>query len=193
MAVVENLTGSSDHGLRARPSHGRDDRDVRELQELMSKLNPIAEEFVPPSLMAKSGAVDGGSHFDGGIGNGVGGRSERLVIPQGGRRLTIGLPKLRKALRFGRLYTFQTLITSEPSLRCQEWSNHLPEQCQILFFLQQKHWFVKEFSDIKIRVSDLVQHLECDELILQMFHHFLRTILVCHYLYSTIMVFNKNL
>lgn len=41
--VAEN--GGSDHG-----DGGGDERDIRELQELFSKLNPMAEEFVPPSL-----------------------------------------------------------------------------------------------------------------------------------------------
>ncbi|KAL5766079.1 hypothetical protein ACOSP7_016696 [Xanthoceras sorbifolium] len=41
------VINNSDHR-----SDGRDDykRDMRELQELFSKLNPMAEEFVPPSL-----------------------------------------------------------------------------------------------------------------------------------------------
>ncbi|KAH0890420.1 hypothetical protein HID58_052849 [Brassica napus] len=41
-------------------------RDMRELQELLSKLNPMAEEFVPPS-MTKQGGVNGFNGVNGGF------------------------------------------------------------------------------------------------------------------------------
>lgn len=34
-------------------------RDMRELQELLSKLNPMAEEFVPPSMNKQGGGFNG--------------------------------------------------------------------------------------------------------------------------------------
>lgn len=61
MAVVETSAdhvapAASDHGAapyRA-SSEGGDagEREMRDLEELLSKLNPMAEEFVPPSLAA---------------------------------------------------------------------------------------------------------------------------------------------
>lgn len=36
-------------------------RDMRDLEELLSKLNPMAEEFVPPSLANNHGYFDGGA------------------------------------------------------------------------------------------------------------------------------------
>lgn len=50
-------------------SDGGDDfkRDMRELQELFSKLNPMAEEFVPPSLAKTNGNNHGVNGFNGGV------------------------------------------------------------------------------------------------------------------------------
>lgn len=71
-------------------------REMRDLEELLSKLNPMAEEFVPPSLSAGmygggGGAVGGGPTLgfypngffveEGpGIGFGVGGGARRVSI-----------------------------------------------------------------------------------------------------------------
>ncbi|KAJ0968639.1 hypothetical protein J5N97_025556 [Dioscorea zingiberensis] len=96
MAVVENPGGASDLGLNVGSSHGRDERDVRELQELMSKLNPMAEEFVPPSMMGKSGAADDGSPFDGGIANESGGRRRKIGFVQGRPRVNNRTTKAQK-------------------------------------------------------------------------------------------------
>lgn len=86
MAVIENTDGSdlgmdmgSTHqgpvALAAERSNGVIDdkkgmtreeevkREVKQLQELLSKLNPMAEEFVPPSLVANGVAVAGGGFY----------------------------------------------------------------------------------------------------------------------------------
>ncbi|XP_051200710.1 polyadenylate-binding protein-interacting protein 11 isoform X1 [Lolium perenne] len=58
MAVVETSAApaAADHAApnRAPSSDGADagEREMRDLEELLSKLNPMAEEFVPPSLAA---------------------------------------------------------------------------------------------------------------------------------------------
>ncbi|CAE5959076.1 unnamed protein product [Arabidopsis arenosa] len=82
-------------------------RDMRELQELFSKLNPMAEEFVPPSLTKQGGngglnGVNGGfftsagSFFrnngfsgtgNGGYGNENGGFRRKKSFGQGKRRM----------------------------------------------------------------------------------------------------------
>ncbi|KAI4312699.1 hypothetical protein MLD38_037500 [Melastoma candidum] len=50
-----------------------DERDIRELQDLFSNLNPLAEEFVPPSLANGNGSYGfAGTIHGGGSGNGNG-------------------------------------------------------------------------------------------------------------------------
>ncbi|XP_020092252.1 polyadenylate-binding protein-interacting protein 11 [Ananas comosus] len=70
-------------------------REMRDLEELLSKLNPMAEEFVPPSLVSshQHGAGGGAGFFsDGfkinsGLGNGgVGGRRKKNGYGQWNRR-----------------------------------------------------------------------------------------------------------
>lgn len=100
MAVVEN---NSMGGLRSGEGvvEEREEglkREIRDLQELLSKLNPMAEEFVPPSLSAGVYAgVGGGGAGDGGqalgfyqngffmengaaLGFGAGGGARRVII-----------------------------------------------------------------------------------------------------------------
>ncbi|KAK1306195.1 Polyadenylate-binding protein 2 [Acorus calamus] len=75
-------------------------RDMRDLEELLSKLNPMAKEFVPPSLANNSHGLGGGfyqnssnnimDHF--GVhnsenGNGNGGRRKKSNFGQGKRRM----------------------------------------------------------------------------------------------------------
>ncbi|KAJ0233171.1 Polyadenylate-binding protein-interacting protein 12 [Hirschfeldia incana] len=45
-------------------------RDLRELQELLSKLNPMAEEFVPPSMNKQGGGGGGGGNGFNGVNGG---------------------------------------------------------------------------------------------------------------------------
>ncbi|BAT03553.1 polyadenylate-binding protein-interacting protein 11 isoform X1 [Oryza sativa Japonica Group] len=51
MAVVET---SADHAAPPPPEGDAGEREMRDLEDLLSKLNPMAEEFVPPSLAAAS-------------------------------------------------------------------------------------------------------------------------------------------
>ncbi|KAH7664662.1 Splicing factor 3b subunit 4 protein [Dioscorea alata] len=69
-------------------------RDMRDLEELLSKLNPMAEEFVPPSL-ANNQQVGGDRPYSigfgspDGVGNGIanGGRRKKNGYGQGKRRM----------------------------------------------------------------------------------------------------------
>jgi Ataxin-2 C-terminal region len=100
MAVVENnsMAGMrSGEGVVEEREEGLK-REIRDLQELLSKLNPMAEEFVPPSLSSgvygggiAGGAVDGGQalgFYQNGLfvenvaalGFGVGGGARRVSI-----------------------------------------------------------------------------------------------------------------
>ncbi|XP_038688219.1 polyadenylate-binding protein-interacting protein 11-like isoform X2 [Tripterygium wilfordii] len=76
----------------------RFNRDMRELQELFSKLNPMAEEFVPPSLTNGYGGLNGfASHgLNGGFftNNTLTGRNG-LVNGSNGRRKNFGQGKRR--------------------------------------------------------------------------------------------------
>ncbi|KAF6159595.1 hypothetical protein GIB67_034557 [Kingdonia uniflora] len=78
------------------------ERDMRDLEELLSKLNPLAEEFVPPSLVNHHGGsdVDNGGGFYGnnflmpntmminnGNGNGILIRRKKTSYSQGKRRM----------------------------------------------------------------------------------------------------------
>ncbi|RWR87673.1 polyadenylate-binding protein-interacting protein 12-like protein isoform X1 [Cinnamomum micranthum f. kanehirae] len=71
-----DLPRSGDEGFR---------RDMRDLEELLSKLNPMAEEFVPPSLAAH-GSAAGFFANSFGISNG-GGRRKKNNFNQGKRRM----------------------------------------------------------------------------------------------------------
>lgn len=51
MAVVET---SADHAAPPPPEGDAGESEMRDLEDLLSKLNPMAEEFVPPSLAAAS-------------------------------------------------------------------------------------------------------------------------------------------
>ncbi|GLT66659.1 hypothetical protein SLA2020_390140 [Shorea laevis] len=73
-------------------------RDMRDLEELLSKLNPMAEEFVPPSLAKNPGFFDGGVVGFGfpndylvqngfGNANGFSGRRRKNGYSQGKRRM----------------------------------------------------------------------------------------------------------
>ncbi|KAB1205194.1 Polyadenylate-binding protein-interacting protein 12 [Morella rubra] len=75
-------------------------RDMRDLEELLSKLNPMAEEFVPPSLANNHGYFDGGAggfgftnnfvvqtNFGNANANGLNGRRRRNGYSQGKRRV----------------------------------------------------------------------------------------------------------
>ncbi|XP_062147732.1 polyadenylate-binding protein-interacting protein 12-like [Alnus glutinosa] len=73
-------------------------RDMRDLEELLSKLNPMAEEFVPPSLANNHGYFDGGVVGFGypndylvqngfGNANGYSGRRRKNGYIQGKRRM----------------------------------------------------------------------------------------------------------
>ncbi|ONK71675.1 uncharacterized protein A4U43_C04F11190 [Asparagus officinalis] len=115
MAVIENTdgsdlginVGSTDQGSPAaaddRPNGGIDEkrnliseeevkREVKKLQELLSKLNPMAEEFVPPSLVSNGGGsypngfVMQNGFPNGGIGR-IGGRRRRNGYGQAKRRI----------------------------------------------------------------------------------------------------------
>lgn len=60
MAVAE--AAAADHAAPRQeeaPGSGSDagEREMRDLEELLSKLNPMAEEFVPPSLASPVAAV----------------------------------------------------------------------------------------------------------------------------------------
>lgn len=66
-------------------------REVKQLQELLSKLNPMAEEFVPPSLVTNGVAVAGDGFYPTGLvlENGIpNGGMSRI----GGRRVEVCLP-----------------------------------------------------------------------------------------------------
>lgn len=54
------------HAERSDGGESFKQRDMRELQELLSKLNPMAEEFVPPS-MNKQGGANGFNGVNGGF------------------------------------------------------------------------------------------------------------------------------
>ncbi|XP_062191869.1 polyadenylate-binding protein-interacting protein 12-like isoform X2 [Phragmites australis] len=58
MAVVET---AADHAAPRTEEAGSDagEREMRDLEELLSKLNPMAEEFVPPSLASPIAAAAG--------------------------------------------------------------------------------------------------------------------------------------
>ncbi|KAG6707614.1 hypothetical protein I3842_06G041200 [Carya illinoinensis] len=75
-------------------------RDLRDLEELLSKLNPMAEEFVPPSLAKNHAFFDGGaggfgyansfilqSNFGNANANGYIGRRRRNGYSQGKRKM----------------------------------------------------------------------------------------------------------
>ncbi|KAJ7959424.1 Polyadenylate-binding protein [Quillaja saponaria] len=71
-------------------------RDMRDLEELLSKLNPMAEEFVPPSLAKNQGYFGGGGfgfannflpHTNYGNANGQTNRRRKNGYNQGKRRL----------------------------------------------------------------------------------------------------------
>lgn len=73
-------------------------RDIRDLEELLSKLNPMAEEFVPPSLAKSNGYFDGAAGGFGfannflmqsnfGNANGFNGRRRKNGYTQGKRRM----------------------------------------------------------------------------------------------------------
>ncbi|KAF0928966.1 hypothetical protein E2562_011058 [Oryza meyeriana var. granulata] len=56
MAVVETFTGYTIHvATVAKVDTG--EREMRDLEDLLSKLNPMVEEFVPPSLAAATPAT----------------------------------------------------------------------------------------------------------------------------------------
>jgi len=60
MAVAE--AAAADHAAprpEEAPGSGSDagEREMRDLEELLSKLNPMAEEFVPPSLASPAAAL----------------------------------------------------------------------------------------------------------------------------------------
>ncbi|KAI4370839.1 hypothetical protein MLD38_019143 [Melastoma candidum] len=64
LRVVLGKNGGGDHG---------DERDISELQDLFSNLNPLAEEFVPPSLANGNGSNGfAGTIHGSGSGNGNG-------------------------------------------------------------------------------------------------------------------------
>ncbi|KAM0946731.1 putative RNA recognition motif domain, ataxin-2, RNA-binding domain superfamily [Dioscorea sansibarensis] len=120
MAVIET-TGGADLGMNGGPSSRELDgsrepamkngvvdqgsgegfkRDMRDLEELLSKLNPMAEEFVPPSLANNQQGpgglgVGGGRPYStgfgspDGVGNGIanGGRRKKNGYGQGKRRM----------------------------------------------------------------------------------------------------------
>ncbi|KAF5442657.1 hypothetical protein F2P56_035295 [Juglans regia] len=75
-------------------------RDMRDLEELLSKLNPMAEEFVPPSLAKNHAFFDGGAggfgyansfilqaNFGNANANGYTGRRRRNGYSQGKRKM----------------------------------------------------------------------------------------------------------
>ncbi|XP_026409137.1 polyadenylate-binding protein-interacting protein 12-like isoform X2 [Papaver somniferum] len=80
-----NMTnGNSEEGFK---------RDMRDLEELLSKLNPMAEEFVPPSLSNNGSVVGAGfylnnfaMHSNNGNGNGNGNINRRKNNYSQGRR-----------------------------------------------------------------------------------------------------------
>ncbi|KAJ1381014.1 RNA-binding domain superfamily, partial [Sesbania bispinosa] len=59
--VVKNNDGYGIDGVRNGENDGGESfkRDMRDLEELLSKLNPMAEEFVPPSLTNNHGYLTG--------------------------------------------------------------------------------------------------------------------------------------
>lgn len=59
-AAADRLGGDGGDNAAAGGAGGFD-RGMRELEELLSKLNPMAEEFVPPSLAATHMAAGDGS------------------------------------------------------------------------------------------------------------------------------------
>ncbi|KAK9121012.1 hypothetical protein Syun_018629 [Stephania yunnanensis] len=71
----------------------KSERDMRDLEELLSKLNPMAEEFVPPSLVSHgSQAGFFANNFTmlsngNGIANGNTGRRKKNGFNQGKRRM----------------------------------------------------------------------------------------------------------
>lgn len=95
MAVVET---SADHAAPAAADHaapyrassdGGDagEREMRDLEELLSKLNPMAEEFVPPSLAAHPMPPPA---YAGYYPNGPGGGFAPVASP--GHRGVVGFP-----------------------------------------------------------------------------------------------------
>lgn len=65
-AVAERSSNGGIHGeMEEEDEEGEGDKEeaeVKQLQELLSKLNPMAKEFVPPSLVG-NGNGNGGSGF----------------------------------------------------------------------------------------------------------------------------------
>ncbi|KAL5539136.1 hypothetical protein UlMin_024244 [Ulmus minor] len=91
------MSKSGGYGIDQRPNGlGNEGDDIRDLEELLSKLNPMAEEFVPPSL-AKSHGYPFGAPFgyannlllhlqNAGNANGFNGRKKKNGYTQGRRR-----------------------------------------------------------------------------------------------------------
>ncbi|KAJ6829808.1 polyadenylate-binding protein-interacting protein 11-like isoform X1 [Iris pallida] len=98
MAIVEG-SDASDLAVAAAGARKEEEdlkEDMRHLEDLLSKLNPMAEEFVPPSLVHGGGAAAGGIYANNfpsqvGFGNGeFGGNGRRMrknAYSQGRRRM----------------------------------------------------------------------------------------------------------
>ena len=68
MQTQEMVMNNGGYGIDQMTNGGDDNResfkqDMRDLAELLSKLNPMAEEFVPPSLAKNHGIMAGGGGF----------------------------------------------------------------------------------------------------------------------------------
>ncbi|KAI3944766.1 hypothetical protein MKW92_033834 [Papaver armeniacum] len=103
--INNNMTnGNSGYGLQQQQQNNHQQkiseegfkRDMRDLEELLSKLNPMAEEFVPPSLSNNGSVVGAGfylnnfaMHSNNGNGNGNGNinRRKKNNYSQGRRRM----------------------------------------------------------------------------------------------------------
>ncbi|XXG43367.1 hypothetical protein AAC387_Pa01g3419 [Persea americana] len=84
--------GAAKAGMGPRNGEGFQ-RDMRDLEELLSKLNPMAEEFIPPSLIGHGSPPPGGFYYNNfgnpnsvGGGNGHNGRKKNYYS-QGKRRM----------------------------------------------------------------------------------------------------------
>ncbi|KAJ3690574.1 hypothetical protein LUZ61_019738 [Rhynchospora tenuis] len=85
MAVVEsNGTARMSNGERSGEEGDEGlKREIRDLQELLSKLNPMAEEFVPPSLSSGMYGGGRGGGFGGGAGQALGFYPNGFVMENG--------------------------------------------------------------------------------------------------------------
>lgn len=60
---VEQKGGATKAGMGPRNGEGFQ-RDMRDLEELLSKLNPMAEEFIPPSLIGHGSPPPGAFYYN---------------------------------------------------------------------------------------------------------------------------------